>query len=216
MRDEEIRVTSGPVSVAGRLTVPEGPKGVVLFAHGSGSSRHSPRNRYVAEVLNAAGFATVLLDLLTPAEERNRANVFDIGHAGAPIGRRHGLAGRPTRHGILAGRVLRRQHRSRRGSGRGRASQRAGGGGGIPRRSPRSCGRGAARRARPDLVDRWRTRRDGPWPQSSGTSDDPGRLSGRRGARGHTPFRGTGRARAGSRAGARLVHRPPGSPGWLG
>ncbi len=78
MRDEEIRVTSGPVSVAGRLTVPERPKGVVLFAHGSGSSRHSPRNRYVAEVLNAAGLATVLLDLLTSEEERHRANVFDI------------------------------------------------------------------------------------------------------------------------------------------
>lgn len=77
-RDEEIRVATGPVSVAGHLTIPERPKGVVVFAHGSGSSRHSPRNRYVAEVLNKAGFATVLFDLLTPDEERNRANVFDI------------------------------------------------------------------------------------------------------------------------------------------
>ena len=50
----------------------------MVFAHGSGSSRHSPRNRYVAEVLNKAGLATLLFDLLTPAEERNRANVFDI------------------------------------------------------------------------------------------------------------------------------------------
>ncbi|ORA79985.1 phosphoribosyltransferase [Mycobacterium malmoense] len=78
LRDEEIRVATGPVSVAGHLTIPERPKGVVVFAHGSGSSRHSPRNRYVAEVLNKAGFATVLFDLLTPDEERNRANVFDI------------------------------------------------------------------------------------------------------------------------------------------
>lgn len=78
LRDEEIQVPTGPVFVAGRLTVPEHPKGVVVFAHGSGSSRHSPRNRHVAEVLNDAGFATVLFDLLTPAEERNRANVFDI------------------------------------------------------------------------------------------------------------------------------------------
>jgi putative phosphoribosyl transferase len=78
LRDEEIRVTAGQVSVAGHLTIPEHPTGVVVFAHGSGSSRHSPRNRYVAEVLNNAGFATVLLDLLTPDEERNRANVFDI------------------------------------------------------------------------------------------------------------------------------------------
>ncbi|KZS57845.1 phosphoribosyltransferase [Mycobacterium ostraviense] len=78
-RDEEVRVTAGPVSVAGRLTIPEHAGGVVVFAHGSGSSRHSPRNRYVAEVLNRAGLATLLLDLLTPEEERDRANVFDIG-----------------------------------------------------------------------------------------------------------------------------------------
>ena len=78
VRDEEIRVTAGRVSVAGHLTIPEHPTGVVMFAHASGSSRHSPRNRYVAEVLNNAGFATALFDLLTPDEERNRANVFDI------------------------------------------------------------------------------------------------------------------------------------------
>jgi putative phosphoribosyl transferase len=78
LRDEEIQVTAGPVTVAGHLTIPEHPVGVIVFAHGSGSSRHSPRNRYVAEVLNSAGFATVLFDLLTPDEERNRANVFDI------------------------------------------------------------------------------------------------------------------------------------------
>jgi hypothetical protein len=51
---------------------------VVVFAHGSGTSRHGPRNRYVAEVVNRAGLATLVFDLLTPAEERNRANVFDI------------------------------------------------------------------------------------------------------------------------------------------
>jgi putative phosphoribosyl transferase len=78
IRDEEVRVSAGPVSVAGHLTIPERPVGIVVFAHGSGSSRHSPRNRYVAEVLNAAGLATLLFDLLTPDEERNRANVFDI------------------------------------------------------------------------------------------------------------------------------------------
>jgi putative phosphoribosyl transferase len=78
IRDEEVRVSAGPVSVAGHLTIPEHPVGVVVFAHGSGSSRHSPRNRYVAEVLNRAGLATLLFDLLTPDEERNRANVFDI------------------------------------------------------------------------------------------------------------------------------------------
>lgn len=84
LRDEEVRVLAGPVTVAGHLTIPENPRGIVVFAHGSGSSRHSPRNRFVAEVLNRAGLATLLFDLLTPAEERNRANVFDI----------EGLAGR--------------------------------------------------------------------------------------------------------------------------
>ncbi len=78
LRDEEVRVSVGPVSVAGHLTIPERPVGIVVFAHGSGSSRHSPRNRYVAEVLNGAGLATLLFDLLTPDEELNRANVFDI------------------------------------------------------------------------------------------------------------------------------------------
>lgn len=78
LRDEEIVVSVGQVSVTGHLTVPQHPMCVVVFAHGSGSSRHSPRNRYVARVLNEAGFATVLLDLLTPDEERDRHNVFDI------------------------------------------------------------------------------------------------------------------------------------------
>ena len=78
LRDEEVQVAAGPVTVAGHLTIPENPRGIVVFAHGSGSSRHSPRNRYVAEVLHGAGLGTLLFDLLTPAEERNRANVFDI------------------------------------------------------------------------------------------------------------------------------------------
>ncbi len=78
-RDDEVEVRAGPVSLAGRLTIPRRPEGIVVFAHGSGSSRHSPRNRYVAGVLNEAGLATLLLDLLVPSEEHDRANVFDIG-----------------------------------------------------------------------------------------------------------------------------------------
>jgi hypothetical protein len=74
LRDEEVRVLAGPVTVAGHLTIPEHPRGIVVFAHGSGSSRHSQRNRYVAEVLKDAGLATLLFDLLTPAEERNRSS----------------------------------------------------------------------------------------------------------------------------------------------
>jgi putative phosphoribosyl transferase len=79
LRDEEVEVAAGAVRLAGHLTVPQHPRGVVVFVHGSGSSRHSPRNRYVAEVLQEAWLATVLFDLLTTAEERQRANVFDIG-----------------------------------------------------------------------------------------------------------------------------------------
>ena len=78
LRDDEILVRAAGATVAGRLTIPQRPRGVVVFAHGSGSSRHSPRNRYVAEVLHSAGLATLLFDLLTPEEERDRANVFDI------------------------------------------------------------------------------------------------------------------------------------------
>ena len=58
------------VELEGSLNIPTGARGIVLFAHGSGSSRHSPRNRYVAEVLQQAGLATLLMDLLTPDEER--------------------------------------------------------------------------------------------------------------------------------------------------
>jgi putative phosphoribosyl transferase len=69
--------------LAGDLAVPRHPVGIVVFAHGSGSSRHSSRNRAVAEVLQQRGFATLLLDLLTEAEEqvdvRTRQLRFDIG-----------------------------------------------------------------------------------------------------------------------------------------
>ena len=78
LRDEEVEVAAGAAVVAGHLTIPEHPSGVVVFAHGSGSSRFSARNIYVADVLNGSGIATLLFDLLTPDEERNRANVFDI------------------------------------------------------------------------------------------------------------------------------------------
>jgi putative phosphoribosyl transferase len=62
----------------GSLVVPAGAAGVVAFAHGSGSSRFSPRNREVAEALQARGIGTLLFDLLSPDEERDRRNVFDV------------------------------------------------------------------------------------------------------------------------------------------
>lgn len=100
----EVRIAVGPVSLAGQLSIPDQPTGVVVFAHGSGSSRHSPRNRYVADVLTAAGLATVLFDLLTPEEERNRANVFDITLlAHRLIAVTHWLAGQPQTAGLPLG-----------------------------------------------------------------------------------------------------------------
>jgi putative phosphoribosyl transferase len=83
VEEREVRVSAGAVELEGILGIPEGAQGVVLFAHGSGSGRHSPRNRYVAEVLREAGLATLLVDLLTPEEEevdlRTRHLRFDIG-----------------------------------------------------------------------------------------------------------------------------------------
>jgi putative phosphoribosyl transferase len=78
LRDEEVQLTVGRVRLAGSLVVPGHPRGFVVFVHGSGSSRHSPRNRYVARVLQQAGLGTLLFDLLTPSAEADRANVFAI------------------------------------------------------------------------------------------------------------------------------------------
>jgi putative phosphoribosyl transferase len=72
-------VTIGALQLPGNLTVPASATALVLFAHGSGSSRHSPRNRAVASALNERRMATLLLDLLHPDEEQDRRNVFDIG-----------------------------------------------------------------------------------------------------------------------------------------
>ncbi len=76
--DREVQVQAGATPLAGHLTVPDRPVGVVVFAHGSGSSRFSPRNRHVAQSLNKAGLGTLLVDLLTSREEHDRALVFDI------------------------------------------------------------------------------------------------------------------------------------------
>lgn len=78
-----VSVTAGKVKLEGNLVIPDAATGIVLFAHGSGSSRHSPRNRYVAGILQNAGLATLLIDLLTSEEEeidlRTRHLRFDIG-----------------------------------------------------------------------------------------------------------------------------------------
>ena len=79
VRQERTRdITIGPIRLDGMLAMPEPSAGVVLFAHGSGSGRFSPRNNFVAQALREAGLATLLFDLLTEEEARDRANVFDI------------------------------------------------------------------------------------------------------------------------------------------
>ncbi|MGZ4183290.1 MAG: phosphoribosyltransferase family protein [Solirubrobacteraceae bacterium] len=79
-RSREVRIpVGGRLEIVGDLVLPEPACGLVVFAHGSGSSRHSPRNRQVARALNERQLGTLLLDLLTVEEELDRANVFDIG-----------------------------------------------------------------------------------------------------------------------------------------
>lgn len=76
--DKTIHIPDGPVRLIGSLEIPEGATGVVVFAHGSGSSRHSPRNNYVAKVLRSHGLGTLLLDLLTVDEDTEYAMRFNI------------------------------------------------------------------------------------------------------------------------------------------
>lgn len=86
------------------LLVPEGARGVVLFAHGSGSSRHSPRNKYVASQLREAGLATLLIDLLTPQEDEVYRTRFDIGLLTERLAEAaRGLAREPQTQGLPIG-----------------------------------------------------------------------------------------------------------------
>jgi putative phosphoribosyl transferase len=82
-RAGDVQIRSGAATLQGELSIPGGAKGVVLFAHGSGSSRHSPRNQFVARTIREAGVGTLLFDLLTKEEEaidmRTRHLRFDIG-----------------------------------------------------------------------------------------------------------------------------------------
>jgi dienelactone hydrolase len=79
----EVYIQAGRAVLSGNLTIPENATGLVLFAHGSGSGRHSPRNQFVARTLNDGGLATLLFDLLTPDEEatdmRTGEHRFNIG-----------------------------------------------------------------------------------------------------------------------------------------
>lgn len=79
MKSEIVRIPVDGAHIEGALGLPENPIGLVLFAHGSGSSRHSPRNNYVARMLREHGVGTMLMDLLTPEEDQDYSQRFDIG-----------------------------------------------------------------------------------------------------------------------------------------
>jgi putative phosphoribosyl transferase len=106
--ESEVSVEAGKVLLDGTLNVPAGSTGIVLFAHGSGSSRRSPRNHYVAQVLQSQGIATLLFDLLTPAEEsvdeftgKLRFNISFL--AERLIGATHWVMQRPDLQGFRIG-----------------------------------------------------------------------------------------------------------------
>jgi dienelactone hydrolase len=106
--EQTVRIDVEGVVLEGSLAIPTGARGAVLFAHGSGSSRHSPRNRYVAEVLQQAGLATLLLDLLSAEEGRLDARTaafrFDIDLlAGRLAAATDWLGGRPEGSGLGLG-----------------------------------------------------------------------------------------------------------------
>jgi putative phosphoribosyl transferase len=106
--EREVRVSARGVSLGGSLAVPGEARGVVVFAHGSGSGRHSPRNRYVAEQLREGGLATLLMDLLTTAEEaedlRTRELRFDVGRlADRLVGAIEWLGREPMTRGLTVG-----------------------------------------------------------------------------------------------------------------
>ncbi|MEU8480590.1 dienelactone hydrolase family protein [Streptomyces hygroscopicus] len=108
MRSETARIAADDAMLVGDLALPDQPIGVVAFAHGSGSSRHSPRNRAVARVLQDADLATLLFDLLTEAEERVDAITAELRFDIPLLGRRlmaavNWLGGHPATAGLPVG-----------------------------------------------------------------------------------------------------------------
>jgi putative phosphoribosyl transferase len=102
--EREVVIPLGPHTLRGTLRLAGKPRGLVLFAHGSGSSRHSPRNRFVAGELVGAGFATLLMDLLTAGEGEDREKVFDVELlAGRLVAAAEWAAGEPEVSGLPIG-----------------------------------------------------------------------------------------------------------------
>ena len=110
----EVQIPAGHAVLSGNLTIPDNAVGLVLFAHGSGSSRHSPRNQFVAHTLNDAGLATLLFDLLTPKEEaldvHTREHRFNIAFARRTPRPRHNMGKTTGANTRFAGRLFRLKH----------------------------------------------------------------------------------------------------------
>lgn len=158
---QEVQIKAGSLLLNGELNVPANANGIVLFAHGSGSSRHSPRNQYVATVIRNAGVGTLLFDLLTREEEvldnYTREFRFDINLlARRLVATTNWLAGenettrlRPGFFGASTG--------GWRGSGRGCRAWRKDRRCGLPRRSARSSGTSLKSCHSSDFADSWRS-----------------------------------------------------------
>ena len=106
-----IAIAADGVRLEGELALPAGARGIVLFAHGSGSSRHSPRNAFVARVLRDAGMGTLLFDLLTEDEDRDYGTRFDIPLLTSRLLAATRWSLRQTADGDIADRIFRRQYR---------------------------------------------------------------------------------------------------------
>ena len=105
-----VSIPSDSGQLEGELTIPKNAVGVVLFAHGSGSSRLSPRNQFVAEAMQKSGIGTLLFDLLTEEEASDRDNVFDIDFLTHRLSdATRWLRSRPENQGLFP-RILRSQH----------------------------------------------------------------------------------------------------------
>ena len=161
-RELEVEVPAREVTLVGTLTVPPAARGVVVFAHGSGSGRFSPRNRAVAGVLVDAGLATLLMDLLTAEEEaediRTARLRFDIRLLAERVISAIDWLTAEAAGRRASGRLLWGQHRRGGCADSGGRAPRARGCRGLSRRSARPRGRRAAARHRADAADRGR-----PW-----------------------------------------------------
>ena len=208
----ECVIDLGSVQLAGDLAVPSHPVGMVVFAHGSASGRHSPRNLLVARTLGQSRLATLLVDLLTPAEEPDRATVFDIGLlAGRLVGVTRWLQTQPEAHGLPMGFL---------GASTGAAAAlwaAADLGDQIRavvvlRRPPRPGRPAAGPAARPDPADRRRPRPGdaGGQPPGPSPAGRPQRPGGHRWGR--SPVRRARDPGPGGRPGRRLVPPPPPPP----